>query len=306
MNIVTHVSPDFDAIVSVWLLQRFGGFEEASVSFVNTGNPDATLLENASAIVDTGKQFKPDKLRFDHHHLSGQAANDTCATMQVWQHLVKSSPSSELLNLHPLIDLIFYGDTGRPEANASRELGIHALLSSFKSTRPTDQAIMDYGFSILDALNSRLQAKAKARAELAEKTVYKSADSLVWAIKHGSQGSSFAAYDEGARLVIFEGEPIEVEGGITYPIGLMRGGEWLEPYCGKIVERIIEVCDYELASGTIGDFRFESNLKTELSRWFLHPAGFFAGRGTAKAPVFDPIAISLEALAQLVDRVWER
>lgn len=306
MNIVTHVSPDFDAIASVWLLQRFGSMQDASVQYVNTGNPDAALLENATAVVDTGKKFITAQFRFDHHHLPGHEANDTCATMQVWQYLVFAFATPELLNLHPLIDLIFYGDTGRPEANPSRELGIHALLSAFKSTRPSDQAIMDYGFTILDALNSRLQAQAKARAELNEKTVYKSLDGLVIAIKHGSAGSSFAAYDEGARLVVFEGEPIEVEGGITYPIGLMRGGEYQEPHCGELVEKIIEICDYEFASGTIGDFRFEASLKEELSRWFLHPAGFFAGRGTAKAPVFEPVTIDLVELAKMIDKAWSR
>lgn len=308
--IATHTNPDLDAICGVWLLKRFGGLEDAEVRFVNTSNPDTALLAEATAIVDTGKEYDENRLRFDHHHLAGNAANDTCAARQVYDLLVFQIPTIEYLK--PLVDLVFAGDTGRSEANQSRELGIHALLSGHKAffadrkKRASDDDIMDYGFMLLDTLALRLRNQATAKAELAKKVVYKSGDGLVWAIRHGSAGSSFAAFDEGARVVVFEGEPIEVEGGLTYPIGLMRAGEWQEPHCGKLIEKLVEICDYELASGTAGDFRFESNLKEELSRFFNHPAGFFAGRGTAKAPVFEPVTIKLAELARLIDVAWER
>ena len=45
---------------------------------------------------------------------------------------------------------------------------------------------------------------------------------------------------------------------------------------------------------------------TELKSWFCHPGGFFAGRGTAKAPVFNPVIIDLNELAQLIDKEWKR
>ena len=51
--IITHVSPDLDALVSVWLLKRYDGMDEASIEFVNTGNPDPDLLAKAEAVVDT-------------------------------------------------------------------------------------------------------------------------------------------------------------------------------------------------------------------------------------------------------------
>lgn len=305
MHIVTHQNPDFDAITGVWLLKRFGGLEAEMVAFVNTGNPDMALLASAKAVVDTGREYDVNSLRFDHHHLPGSGANDTCSALQVYKYLQAVYPGV-FDYLKPLVQLVFAGDTGRSEANFSRELGIHAMLSGFKvgfterKECATDEAIMEYGFSLLDTLALRLRNQAKARAELAEKTVYKSADGLVWAIKHGSVGSSFAAFDEGARVVVFEGEPIEVKGGLTYPIGLMRAGEWQEPHCGELVEKIMEICDYELASRTAGDFR------EELSRFFNHPAGFFSGRGTTKAPVFEPVEVDLAQLVKLVDEVWKR
>lgn len=293
--IVTHMNPDLDAICGTWLLKRFGGLENEPVEFVSTGNPDAEKLEKAVAVVDTGRQSDSIKRRFDHHHLPGQDANDTCAAMQVYQSL---KHFAEIAHLEPLISLIFAGDTGRSEATASRELGLHALLSGYKAqfteqnpnVRLSDEAILAYGFGLLDILEVRLRKQAEARTELAEKTVYKSDDGLVWAIRHGSQGSTSAAYDEGARVVVFEGQPIEVDGGTTYPVGIMRAGEWTEPNVGELAERVA-------VSKPFAD---------EIGKWFKHPAGFFAGRGTAKAPVFEPVEIDIAALAEAIDATWLR
>ncbi len=292
--IVTHINPDFDAIAGVWLLKRFDPiFIDEPVEFVNTGNPDPEKLKQASAVIDTGRKFDTENRRFDHHHLPGDDANDTCAAKQVYDGLRKIV---DIDHLAPLIDLVFAGDTGRAEANASRELGLHAILSGYKAwfseqnpdTRLSDQAILAHGFGLLDVLEVRLRHQAEAKAELVEKVVYKSDDNLVWAIRHGSYGSTIAAYEEGARIVLFEGEPVNLDGGTTYPVGIMRAGEWQSPHVGELAILV------------------EKQFAAEIKKWFKHPAGFFAGRGTLKAPVFEPVEINLAQLAGAIDAAWER
>lgn len=294
--IITHTNPDFDAICGVWLLKRFGDLLDQPVEFINTGNPDAEKLADAVAVVDTGKRYDSDNLRFDHHHFPGREANSTCAALQVFAHLLQSQ---RIDYLWPLIKLIFAGDTGRPEANASRELGLHAILSGYKTwcseqnpdERLPDALILAHGFGLLDVLEARLRTQAQAKAELDEKTVYESDDGLIRAIYHGSSGSTFAAYEQGARLVVFEGEPLEADGGLTYPVGIMRAGEWQEPHVGDLAEKVAES---------------SPELAAEIAIWFKHPAGFFAGRGTLKAPVLDPVAIDLIDLARAIDTAWLR
>lgn len=301
--IVTHQNPDLDAITGVWLLKKFGYMAEQDIRFVNTGNPDPQLLASASAVIDTGKVYDPKVFRFDHHHLSGNAANETCATKQVYEHLRTCRVTKPIDHLRSLIDIVFAGATGRPEANASRGLGLHAIFSGWKAwwseqnpgERLSDQVALAYGFGLLDVLEVRLRKQAGAKAELAEKTVYLSDDGLVRAIKHGSSGSTFAAYEEGARLVLFEGEPIEVEGGTTYPVGIMRAGEWQEPHVGELVQEVMADLDNN-----------DNGINAEFENWFCHSAGFFAGRGTAKAPVFEPVTIDLGQLAKIIDRSWKR
>src|SRR3989344_7197193 len=82
-TIVTHQSPDLDAIAAVWLVRRFlPGWKSAHCVFVpagdtlDNGNPD----EHPDIMhADTGVGM------FDHH----QNNDDTCASEKVYQHILK-------------------------------------------------------------------------------------------------------------------------------------------------------------------------------------------------------------------------
>ena len=284
--IITHMSPDWDAITSVWLLKRYGGMEDHDVVFVNTGNPDPAVLAAAAAVVDTGRELDPTRRRFDHHHLPGEQSNQTCAAFQVFQHV---APNGELDHLAPLNALILNGDTGGRNYGAewSRLTGIHALLSVRKARRETDDQLLAWGMAVLDDLAAHLKARDDARRTLDTHMIYQSTDGLFVALRNAPQGATFAAFEQGARLVLFANEAENA-------IGLMRAGEWQEPHCGGLVDLLIV------------DSQVSADIITETDTWFLHPAGFFAGRGTKKAPRSDPIACDLIALARAVDRGWQR
>ena len=285
--IVTHVSPDWDAIGAVWLLKRYGGLEGADVAFVNTGNPDKTLLDSATAIVDTGRLYDPSRLYFDHHHLPGKEANATCATLQVAQYLVLARPDYDFNPIWPIIQLIYAGDTGKPEANESRRTGIHALLSNHKRQGADNYALLAYGFDILDSLSQSLISQDEARHSLEQHSVYRSDDGLVVALKNAPHGATFAAHEAGARLVVFANYEKNA-------IGVMRGGEGADVNAGALIDSIVN------------DPTTPTDLGSELDTWFRHPAGFFAGRGTDKAPRADSIDIQVTDVAAAIDRAWRR
>lgn len=290
--IVTHTSPDWDAIGYVWLMQRYGGAKGMPVRFVNTGNPDPALLADAYSVGDTGREFDPKRRRFDHHHLPGAAANETCATHQAYMscivdHVHDTPMWRELHTIGPLVRLIYHGDTGKPEANESRTIGIHALLSATKAMRPTDDQLLTFGLDILDRLAAHLIAQDEARRSLAVHTVYTSADGLVVALLNAPQGATFAAHEAGARLVVFHNETERAR-------GVMRGGEGADVHCGALVDAIVN------------DPTTPTDLGSELDLWYRHQAGFFAGRGTAKAPVDDPCGADVREIAKALDSAWRR
>lgn len=204
--IVTHQHPDWDAIASAWLLQRYGGLSDCSVKFVNTGDPDQTLIDRAAAVVDTGGVYDTDLLRFDHHHI----AEPNSATMMVYRALTKGR--KDMAHLEPLIDLIHAGDIGDPLANQSREVGMHALLSAYWSEGPSDHHMYKLGTVWLDLLDSHLKARHDARQQLWAKVVYKSDDNALMAIKDGGIDTSAAAFDHGAAIVLFQSEIDQPDG----------------------------------------------------------------------------------------------
>lgn len=296
-TIVTHVSPDFDAIASVWLLKRYGGLADADVVFVNTGAPDPAVLEAATAVVDTGRVFDPARLRFDHHQLPGKAANETCAAHQVFMSMlvdhVRDTPIwRELMAIDPLIRLIYAGDTGKKEANESRRIGIHALLSNRKRQGADSYAALAYGFDLLDNLAQSLISQDEALKSLVLHTVYRSDDGLVVALEDAPHGATFAAHEAGARLVVFADYAKNA-------IGVMRGGEGADVHIGGLVSGLLN--DYDCGLDDIAPAVFE-----ELCTWYRHQAGFFAGRGTDKAPSDKPILVALSDVARAIDKAWTR
>jgi hypothetical protein len=316
-TIVTHVSPDWDALTAAWLLKRYaGGFQDAEVVLVNTGQPDPAILSSADAVVDTGKEFNPSRLRFDHHQW---ANNETSATQLVWEWLCEAE--HYLPRLRPLIELVTAGDLGRSSARWSRERGIHAVLSSWKAQKMTDDVLLERGFALLDEIAGLLgshdldtsiqaalipyavdiqahqEAAQRAQETLEQHTVYRSADGLLVALENAPQGASQAAFDAGARLVVFHTDYPDVP---IVAVGVQRAGEWTEPHIGRLVEYILYSAAQQ--NGSHGP----EYVGPELATWYQHPVGFFSGRGTPKAPDARPLEVKLDAIARVIDESWLR
>lgn len=287
MTIVTHTSPDWDAIGAVWLLQRYvPDGAGMPVVFVHTGNPDATVLASATYVVDTGRDYDPARGRFDHHQLA--TAGETSATEMVWRWLREMARGSSCVA--PIIDLITDAD-GRcvtsPAATVSRAVGIHAMLSAWKAQQLSDAELLRRGMGVLDDIASTLIARKRAAETLQERVVWKSTDGRVWALLNGSRDATFAAFEEGAALVVFA----TTTASGTVAVGVQRASEQALD-CGALVERALLTCDH-------------GPVAAELRRWYRHPSGFFAGRGTAKAPDPTPLTVDLVTLARALAAVLD-
>jgi hypothetical protein len=286
-TIITHTSPDWDAIGAAWLVQRFL-LPDAQIICADRETIEKCMSDRGCAVVDCGGQYAPPLFHFDHHHLPGEKANQTCATQQVFEWVARTQPIAHLV---PIVDLIWAGDTGRNSygADTSREVGLHALLAGRKALGWTDEALMEWGCQELDLLSDRLKHQSEAAAELAEKCVWQSEDGKVVAIAHGEPRHSQAAFATGATLVVFRSD-IPVADGVTRAIGVQRNQAAEFPHVGELLG----------AS--------EIDFETEADGWFRHPAGFFAGRGTGKATRFDPVpdGLTAESVARAVDTAWMR
>lgn len=282
MPIVIHVAPDLDCITGAWLLQRYGGLAENPIVFVNTGSPDASLLKSARAVVDTGRDYHPESLRFDHH----QDPTLPSAAQLVYNWVCAQNPAAE--HLWHIVETVDAHDRGlpHPSASHSRGMGLHAI---YGASRPDDDAgSLAWGYQLLDALDKAERTRVEGRKLLDAHTVYRSGDGLVVALRDAPQATSAAAFARGARLVVFADYAKNA-------IGCQRAQEWADPHVGALVDTVLHTSD------TVGPLTH-----AELARWFRHPAGFFAGRGTAKAPSTDLIAVDVAEIAQELDRWYQR
>lgn len=284
--IATHVSPDWDAIMSCWLLQRHGGFVNAGVVFVNTGSPNPAVLAGATAVVDTGREFDPERRRYDHH----QDAYADSATARVAADM--DTPAW----LEPLVAMVHHGDFGSMEYGAghSRAVGIHAALAGAKARGLSDAELLSYGYQLLDDVAAALKARHDARVMLESVTAWRSADGLVWAIQDGGPGATHAAGELGARLVVY-GYTKAVEGGPTqYGLGCWRcgGAEVATPHVGELALH---------AAAQAG-----GSVAAEIAGWFRHPVGFCALSGSDKAPRFEAPAVGVVKVARAIDAAWVR
>lgn len=283
MPIVIHVAPDLDCITGAWLLQRYGGLAENPVIFVNTGSPDASLLRSARAVVDTGRDYHPESLRFDHHQDPGLP----CAAALVYRWI--KDKGADVEHLRHLLNVVDAHDRGMPypDTNHSRAMGLHAI---YGAGRPEgdDAGSLAWGYQLLDALDKAARDREEGRRLLDQHTVYRSGDGLLVALRDAPRAATSAAFERGARLVVFADYA-------TNAIGVQRAQEWALPHVGELVETVLHTSD------TVGPITH-----AELERWFRHPAGFFAGRGTAKAPSTEPIVVDVAEVARELDAWYQR
>lgn len=317
-TIVTHVSPDLDAIASAWLLLRYvPNFKGARVVFVNTGNPDRAILAQADAIVDTGGNFNPFDYWYDHHQMENP--NEACAAMLVWRDLMymhSINPyTPDVAYLEPLVQLIHAGDTGLAEADESRKNGIHAMISEMKYQKLDDETIFRLGDILLNYIANflsqgmplddilrdvcadwydlwlkpaQLRAEELQRTGIAPYVAYVSHDAKLVALRDAPQGATQLAFEQGAQLVLWSNYAENAIG-----INRARG---VEVHVGNLIDAL-QLSAIEAESMIVAH---------ELASWFRHNAGFYCGRGSAKAPREDRIPLDFVTLATMIDAVWQR
>ncbi len=99
MKIVTQLNPDLDACMSVWLLRRFGGYKEADLAFVSTGDRLPSDGIERVIYVDTSGG------KYDHHDTNARV----CAASLVLQDLNLDSDAAALKELVEFAVLVDHG-----------------------------------------------------------------------------------------------------------------------------------------------------------------------------------------------------
>ncbi len=181
--LVTHRSPDLDAIGAVWMWTRFvpREFADAKHAFVNAGETiDLRLAADMGyspqdiVHVDTGLGD------FDHHQ-PDRGMQRVCATSLVYDYVSHIHPELQTDEaLEFLVDFVntvdHFEEVSWEHADSMQHcLLIHNLIDGLQRFGvQDDEVLLQFGFSCLDAAYNALAAQVQAAKEMEKGVVFES------------------------------------------------------------------------------------------------------------------------------------
>lgn len=277
-TIVTHITPDLDAICSVWLLKKFlPNWSDAAVTFVPAGetfrkepvDSDPDILH-----VDTGLGI------LDHH----QTDEFTCAAKKTLEYLREKKVqfkhqevTEEVLNrlVAFVVDIDHFREVRYPSPDADYYLFLAVgILDGWKRLYfENDQKILELGMSMLDGVFRAFQDRVWAENEINEKAI--NFDS-VWGKAMGIETSN----DEVLKLGMKRGLILVVR---------------KDPKKGYVRIKGTPETDVDLT-----DIYNTLKKKDNSATWFLHKGKKMLLNGTTHNPDMRPTSLSLREIIEIL------
>jgi len=276
-TIVTHFSPDIDAIAACWLIKRYlPDWNQAKLEFVAAGStldkepPDS----NPEIIhVDTGMG------RFDHH----QANDYTSASLLVFNFLVKKRLVKEksLAALQRMINQInefdHFSESNFPDpTNDHYEFMLHKIIEAgLKNKLKDDFLITETIFNLIDVVFNIFFKKVLAEDEINQGIVFESKWGKCLAVSSKNEEVVKLGLKSGFNLVIKKDPD---KGNIrikTLPNKLFD----LEPIYKEIIK------------------------KDKIGTWFLHISHNMLLNSSAKNPHFIATKLSLKEVIEIIKSI---
>lgn len=279
-TIVTHTSPDQDAISAAWLVKRFfPGFRDAEVKFVPAGEtyrkqpPDS----NSNVVhVDTGFG------RFDHHQTSSREA---CAAKLVLDEVESKgfiTGKVELEALRRIVAVVLAVDHAAEKlwpdpANDRWDFFLEPMLDGLKSHREVypSEEVMRFGMEAMDGIFWGMQNKVIAGTILAQGLTFKSR----WGKGIGVETTNDTVLSLGERLgymIVVKKDP-------------RRGNVRIYAHPGSTAD-LTPV--YEQIHKLDPD-----------SDWFLHASKRLLLNGSSKNPSMKPTILTLIKVIDIIKEV---
>ncbi len=275
-TIVTHISPDLDAVSSIWLIRRFlKGWEDAEIKLVPAGttldnkNPDS----NKNIMhVDTGFG------KFDHH----QNDEFTCAAKKVFLFVKDNAEIKPNIveALDRMTDVIVDIDHFQEVFLDCPDKDIHDFLitSALEGMRIKYQdtnILVDTAELILDGILQSFCNKLSAEKEIKNGLIFNSIWGKTLAIQTDNEEVVRLAQKKGFQMVIRKNKKNGYLRVKTLPLKKLN--------LKKLYEILKE--------------------KDKKAFWFFHPSGNMLLNGSAKNPNTVATTLKLEEVVKIVKNI---
>ncbi len=275
-TIVTHISPDLDAIASSWLLKRYlPEWDSAEHAFVPAGETyegKAPDVDPEILHVDTGMG------RFDHHQLSERSS----ATKRVFDYLseegyIKEKDLEALEQMVTFItDIDNFGEVHFPDPTDVRyTFCLHEFIYPLRSKCSSDTELMSLVMLILDSILYTEKNNLRAEVEIKEGVVL----STHW----------------GKTLVM------ETKNEAAVKYALKKGFEMVvrrDPETSTIRIKTQPNKKYDLTSLHTQIVKVDPD-----ATWFLHASKNMLLNGSTKNPNSRPSSLSLHRLIEILKEI---
>lgn len=276
-TIITHLSPDLDAISSTWLIKKYlKGWKNSLIKLV----PAGTTLNNSDPDVDLNIIYVDTGLgKFDHH----QTDQYISASDLIFNHLKNNSliPSKDIEPLSRMIELITFIDHFQEATleNASDDIYdscFHQLIDGIKIIYSEDKdRQFDIFFELLESLFINIKNKIIAEKDLKKGFIFHSRWGKSIAVETKIENCNKVAIKMGYDLVIRRNPQRNYLKVSLHPNSKLS----LKP----IYQLLKEKCPQ--------------------ASWYLHSSNKLLFDGNNKNPKFVPSNLSLKQIIAIVEKI---
>lgn len=298
--IVTHTSPDWDAISSVWLLKKYlPGWQSAEVAFVPAGqkyngmqvvvkeageDPIEKVGEDEIIHVDTG--MGP----LDHHQTQD---SNVCGASRSWDYVQaefkkakdKLTPEhkeavSRIVQI--VVDTDHFKEVFWPDAAADRyEFSLLGLLEGLKYQKPSnDKYYLEFGIDCLNAMVSTFENRIWAEREIADK-----------GIKFETK------YGKGIGFETINDTVLKLSQKMGYILVVRK-----DPRKGYVRIKTLPAQGDKKGADLTNAYNQLSKMDPDAT-WFLHVSKKMLLNGTPKNPKMIPTKLTLREIIKVLERV---
>ncbi|RJQ24828.1 DHH family phosphoesterase [Candidatus Parcubacteria bacterium] len=306
--IVAHVSPDLDAIASIWVIRKFlPGWNEAEVKFVLAGErlegsysrneidgPIEKIGEVEVIHVDTGLG------KFDHHHLKNE---NVCAASLAFDYIKETIPEQlkpdkikteavEKLIGYTLIDDHFQQVYYKEPQSYLYDFLLFGVIDGFCLQYPkNDVGCIDFGTKCLDAVFHTLENRIWAQREIEEKGIefetrwgkglgIETVNDVTLELSQRMGYVVVARKDPSSGAVRIKAWPERIEPGIEFPISDLKSPK------ADLTQA------YEMFRKMDPD-----------ASWFLHVSKKMLLNGSTKDPSAKRTRLSLKEVIEVLESI---
>lgn len=302
--IVTHTSPDWDAIGSVWILKRFlPGWENAKVEFVPAGDRSPRVARKGKE-ADTQIVVETDDTKIihvdtgltplDHHQIYDI---NICSVTRCWDLVVKENK-----NLHAtlsdtkredmlaamerivvyLTQLDHFQEVFWKDADSDiHEFSIYGVLEGMKALHPDDDTFfVSWGMEVLDAMLKRFMSR-------------------IWAEKEIKLGKEFMTkWGKGLAVETINDSTIKLAQKMGYMVVVRK-----DPRKGYVRIKAMPHKEGLTKDINLTLVRDQLAKMDPAATWFLHVSNKMLLNGTPKNPKMVPTSLTINQIVSVLEKI---